>query len=204
MMETEPAGIAASAPKRKSSCLLVAVIALLLIVILAVGGYLWYNRPIKPVELSAKESQALEQKIDRMEVDAGEPKYEAGTKEIIITERELNGLLNENTDLGGKLSFALATDEIHARLETDLDEDLPVLGGKKLKAKARLLVKTTEGRPSLILDDLTVWGVSLPNDWLGGMKGKDLLSEIFGDGGNLGGIKEIRIEHGQLVIRLAD
>ena len=203
-METEPAEVVAPARKGKPSCLLVAGIALLLIVLLAVGGYFWYNRPIKPVELSNKESQALEQKIDRMETAPGEPDYEAGSKEIIITERELNGLLNENTDLGDKLTFTLATDEVHARLETDLDEDLPVVGGKKLKAKARFLVKTTDGQPSLILEDLTVWGVSLPNDWLGGMKGKDLLSEIFGSGGSLSGIKEIRVERGQLVIRLAD
>lgn len=198
-METE-----APAMKRKPSCLLVASIVLVLLVACVGGFYLWYNRPIKPVELSAKETQALEQKIESIEAVPGEPQYERGTKEIVITERELNGLLAQNTDLGDKLSFTLATDEIHARLETDLDQDLPVLGGKKLKAKARFLVKTMEGRPSLVLDDLTVWGASLPNDWLGGMKGKDLLSEIFGGGGGVRGIEELRIERGQLVIRLAE
>jgi hypothetical protein len=68
------------------------------------------------------------------------------------------------------------------RLETDLDKDLPLVGGKKLKAKARFLIKTSEGKPSLVLDVLTVWRASLPNDWLGGMKGKDLISEIFASG----------------------
>ena len=66
-----------------------------------------------------------------------EPQYEKGTKEIILTERELNGLLNEHTTMGGQLKFELATDAIHARIETDLDPDLPVVGGKHLKAKAR-------------------------------------------------------------------
>ncbi len=191
------------AKKGKPSCLLVAAIVLVLMVACVGGAYLWYNRPIKPVELSAKETQALERKIDSMEAAPDEPKYERGAKEIVITERELNGLLAQNTDLGDKLTFTLATDEIHARIETDLDKDLPVVGGKKLKAKARFLVKTTEGRPSLVLDDLTVWGASLPNDWLAGMKGKDLLSELFG-GGKISGIEELRIERGQLVIRLAE
>ena len=181
-----------------------AIILVVLLLAGIVGAYFWYNRPIKPVELTAQESQALEQKIDRIEAAPGEPQYQPGSKEVVLTERELNGMLAENTDLGDKLKFTLVTDEVHARLVTDLDEDLPMVGGKKLKAKARFLVQSVEGRPSLVLDDLTVWGASLPNDWLGGMKGKDLLSEIFGEGGGLSGIEELRIERGQLVIRLAE
>jgi hypothetical protein len=58
--------------------------------------------------------QALEQKIDRMEAAPGEPQYQPGTKDIIITGRGLNSLLAENTDLGDKLKFTLATDAVHA------------------------------------------------------------------------------------------
>lgn len=97
-----------------------------LIAILAVAAWFWFNRPIKPVELSQQEVGVIEEKISTLE----EPTYEKGRKEIILTERELNGLLNENTDLGNQLKFSLGTDEIHARIETDLDEDLPVMGGK--------------------------------------------------------------------------
>jgi hypothetical protein len=201
-MNSEPTEITAAPepPSKKSSCL----VAGLLIFIVLGGAYLWYNRPITPVELSQTETKALEEKVENLEAGPAEPEYVPGSKEIILTERELNGLLNKNTNLGDKLKFTLATDEIHARIETDMDEDVPIVGGKKLKAKARFLVKTMDGRPSLVLDDLTVWGASLPNDWLGGMKGKDLLTEIFGEGGGLRGIEELRIERGQLVIRLAE
>ncbi len=190
--------------RKKSSCLPVAIILILLLMAGVVGAYFWYNRPIKPVELSQQETRVLEDKIGLLGKSPEAPVYEKGSKEIILTERELNGLLNQNTDLGEKLKLTLASDEIHARVETDLDKDLPVVGGKKLKARARFLVKTLEGRPSLILDDLTVWGASLPNDWLAGMKGKDLLAEIFGNGGGLTGVEEIRIENGRIVIRLAE
>lgn len=203
-METNPTEAAVPARKGKPSCLLIAVVLLVVLVASAAGAYFWYNRPINPVELSSEETQELEQKIGRIDATPGEPQYQPGSKEIVFTERELNGLLAENTDLGDKLKFTLGTDEVHARLVTDLDEDLPGIGGKKLKAKARFLVRTTEGKPSLVLDDLTVWGASLPNDWLGGMKGKDLLSEIFGSQVGLGGIEELRIERGQLVIKLAE
>lgn len=190
--------------RKKPSCLPVAIVVFLLLAAGAAAAYFWYNRPIKPVELSQQEVAAVEAKIENLEADPAEPQYVPGSKEIVITERELNGLLHQNTNLGEKLKFTLVTDEIHARLVTDMDEELPVVGGKKLKAKARFLVGSVEGKPSLVLDDLTVWGASLPNDWLGGMKGKDLLSEIFGDGGGLRGIEELRIERGQLVIRLAE
>jgi len=200
--ETEPPinGIELS-PTKKASILPIVLVVLLVLTVSAVGAYFWYNRPIKPVELSQQEVQAVEQKIQTIEA---EPAYESGSKEIVFTERELNGLINENTQLGDKVSLKLVSGEIHARVESDLAEDIPVLGGKKLKAKARFLVKTIESRPSLVLDDLTIWGASLPNDWLGGMKGKDLLAEIFGDGGTLSGIEEIRIESGRLVIKLSE
>lgn len=189
--------------KKKISCLLIAIITVLLLLVACAGAYWWYNRPITPVELSAKEKQVVEEKVESLEAEPGEPQYERGSKEIILTERELNGLIHENTALGDKLKLTLASGEVHARLETDLDEDLPMVGGKKLKAKARFLVGTVEGRPSLVLDDLTVWGASLPNDWLGGLKGQDLLGQIFG-GGGVSGIAELRIERGQLVIKLAE
>ena len=205
-MKTEPPQTpsipAGEIPRRKkSSCLLILAVVFLVLIVVAVGTYFWYNRPITPVELSKEEVQAVEQKVHAIEA---EPSYEAGSKEIVLTERELNGLINENTNLGDKISLTLVTDEIHARVESDLAEDIPVLGGKKLKARARFLVRTVDSRPSLILDDLTVWGASLPNDWLGGMKGKDLLAEIFGNGDTLSGIDEIRIERGRLVIKLAE
>lgn len=201
IMETE---IPPTPAKRKSSCLLVAGVAMLLLVAVLVGGWFWYNRPIKPVELSQQETKVLEEKISDLEP---EPEYQPGSKEIVITERELNGLINSNTDLGDKLKLTLVTGEVHARIETDMEKGVPVVGGKKLKAKARFLVKSEAGAPSLVLDDLSVWGVSLPNDWLAGMKGKDLLSEIFGSGGvggGLAGIEELRVERGRIVIRLAE
>ncbi|MFK7851704.1 MAG: hypothetical protein AB8D78_12065 [Akkermansiaceae bacterium] len=186
---------------KRPSCLLVGLLILVLVLAVIFGGYLWYNRPIKPVELSQQEVQIVEEKVEVIESD---PVYEKGSKDIVFTEREMNGLIHQNTDFGDKISLALAKDEVHARVEVDLAEDLPVLGGKRLKARARFLVKMTETRPSLVLDDLTLWGISLPNEWLFGLKGTDLLSFIFGESGGLAGVEELRIERGQIVIRLAE
>ncbi len=131
--------------------------------------------------------------------------YEKGSKEIILTERELNGLLNENTNLGKSVSLELARNAIHARVETDLDPDLPVIGGKRLKARARFRISEEPGKTTFILDDVTVWGISLPNDWLGGLKGHDLLGEsLGGKRGGIAGVEEFRVEPGRLIIRLSE
>ncbi len=196
-------------PRRKS-CLVPVLIGIIVILVAVIGFVLWTNRAIKPVQLSAEEKAVVEAKVEALQVEApatpAEPKYEKGKKEIILTERELNGLLNEHTTLGQKLKFELGTDAINARYETDLDPDVPLVGGKKLKARARFQVSTTDGIPHFILEDLTVWGVSLPNDWLAQLKGKDILGEVLGGGkgGKVAGIEEMSVEPGQLKIRLKE
>jgi len=189
---------------RKNSCLIKGLVVLALVILLLLGLWWWHNRPIQPVVLSQKEKEVVAEKVESIQKPE-DPKYEKGTKEIVLTERELNGLLNENTSLGKSVSFELATNAIHARVETDLDPDLPLIGGKHLKARARFLVGKEPGKPAFVLDDVTVWGVSLPNDWLGGLKGHDLLGEtIGGKNGKIAGVEEFRVETGKLVIRLKE
>lgn len=196
------------AAPRKKSCLVPVLVGIIAVLVVALGVIWWHNRPIKPVQLSAEEKAAVQEKVEAIQQveKPVEPAYEKGKKEIVLTERELNGLLNEHTTLGQTLKFELATDAVHARYETDLDPDLPLVGGKKLKAKARFFVKTEAGVPSLVLDDLTVWGVSLPNEWLGQLKGKDVLGEILGGGkgGKVAGIEEMTVAPGELKIRLKE
>jgi hypothetical protein len=194
-------------PARRSHKLLI-VMGILAAIALILGGlWWWHNRPIQPVQLTVQEKAAVEAKMEAIQKPA-EPKYEKGGKEITLTERELNGLLNENTPLGKTVSLELATNAIHARVETDLDKDLPIIGGRHFKAKARFLVSDKPGQASFILDDVTVWGISLPNDWLAGLKGHDLLGEVLGggkgNGGKFPGVQEFKVEAGKLIIRLAE
>ncbi len=197
-------------PARKISPLVIVLVVFAMIVLGLVGLWWWNNRPIQPVLLSAQEKVVVEAKMDVLQSPAtpAEPTYEKGSKEIILTERELNGLLNENTALGKSVKFQLATNAILARVDTDLDPDLPILGGRRLKAHARFLVSEVPGHASFILDDVTVWGISLPNDWLAGLKGRDLLGEVLAGGrttsGKFPGVEEFKVEAGQLKIRLAE
>ena len=198
-----------TAPPARRGSFAVKLLILLGVLVLALAVLWWWtNRPIRPVELTSKEMAAVKAKVEAISrpMIPAEPEYLEGSREIILTERELNGLLNERTTLGESLRFELATDAIHARVETDLDPDLPVVGGKRLKARARFLLSRLPEPPAFILDDLTVWGISLPNDWLAGLKGKDLLTELLGGGtpGTISGIEEIKVEPGRIVIRLEE
>jgi hypothetical protein len=164
---------------RKNSCLVKGLIVLVILALILGGLWWWHNRPIRPVNLSPAEKAVVEKKVEVIQNPDG-PVYEKGSKEIVLTERELNGLLNENTALGNTVKLELARNAIHARMEADLDPDLPLVGGRRLKARARFLVNAGAGSESFVLDDVTVWGISLPNDWLGGLKGHDLLGETLG------------------------
>lgn len=196
----------------KMSLWLKALIIIGILVLILCGLWWWMNRPIQPVLLTTQEKAVVETKIEAIQKPGAltqktdEPKYEKGSREIILTERELNGLLNDKTTLGKTVCFELASHAIHARVETDLDPDLPIVGGRRLKAKARFLVSDVPGEASFILDDVTIWGISMPNDWLAGLKGKDLLGQVLGDGqtGKIPGVEEFKVEAGRLIIRLKE
>ncbi len=189
--------------EKKGSCLVKGLFVVAILALVAGGLWWWQNRPIDPVVLSAEEKHVVEQKVEAIQQE--EPKYEPGKRHIELTERELNGLLNEHTTLGDSVKFELATDAVHARVEMDLDPEIPVVGGKRLKAKARFLVHEDDTGVHFVVEDVTVWGVALPNDWLGGLKGKDLIGEaIGGKGSTLAGVNSIKVEPGKIRIELKE
>ncbi|MDB6026230.1 MAG: hypothetical protein JWM68_2453, partial [Verrucomicrobiales bacterium] len=58
-----------------------------------------------------------------------------------------------------------------------------------------------------ILEDVTVFGVSLPKAWLGGIKGENLLSDAVGTSHGtplLQGVKSLHVEPGVLILELED
>ena len=202
------------------------LIALLLIVVATVAITLWWlQRPIKPVVLSAKEKAAVEQKLERLGGatnslsprtagrDAAptlEPtsRYVAGSRTLQLTERELNGLLNENTDLGRTVRLELDRDAINAYLVVPIPQDFPIGGGRMFRAKGRFRMSLSkEQAPVAMLEDVTVLGLSLPKEWLGGVKGKNLLADAMGersDASTWKGIKSLRIIPGAIVLEVGE
>lgn len=135
--------------------------------------------------------------------------YVPGSKVLKLTERELNGLLNANTDLGKSVRLEFAQDAVNAYLVVPIPQDFPVGGGKMLRARGRFRLSLGNGgEPYAVLEDLTVFGLSLPKAWLGGLKGENLLGQAMGGGHSrspvLQGIKSLRVEPGALVLEVND
>ncbi len=195
----------------------VAVIATVLVTIWAVKSYLFVSE-FKPVTLDAKEEQALETKLKRLDVletgtgdmslEPEEYSEEGAKREINFTERELNALLAKNTDLARKLAIDLADDLVSIKLLVPMDEDFPMLGGKILRLKAGAEFAYRDERPVVVLKGVTIMGVPVPNAWLGGIKNIDLVKEFGADEGFWKsfseGVADIRIEEGRLRIKLKE
>ena len=214
------------------------LIAVLLLAIAVLLFLLWWaQRPITPVTLSPAEKEVVEGKLRQIgdgaaragagdadapggearvptlpgdNIPAQEPDrpYLAGSKVLKLTEREINGLLNENTDLGQKLRLEFGLDAVNAYLAVPIPKDFPVGGGRMFRARGRFRVSLgQEGKPFAVLEDITVLGLSLPKAWLGGIKGENLLDNIATarDGSPvLRGIKSLRVEPGALVLEVED
>ncbi len=137
-----------------------------------------------------------------------DPTYVPGSKELRLTERELNGLLNANTDLGNTVRIELGRDAINAYVAAPIPADVPVFGGKIFRARGRFRISLSPGTPPVaVLEDVTVFGLSLPKEWLGGIKGENLLDDAMGKRNGspiLRGVKSLRVEPGALVIEVND
>lgn len=214
----------------------IVVVACVISTLVALGAVYLYLFPgsFKPVTLSASEEQVLENKLERLDTMQRSPvlhkkRRQLGEKsqpvqneelqperysetdanrEIILTERELNALLAKNTDLASKLAIDLSQDLASAKLLIPLDEEFPVLGGKTIKVTAGLELAYKSNKPVVVLRGISLWGVPIPNAWLGNMKNVDLVQE-FGDqkgfwGAFADGIDEVEISDGQLRVRLKE
>ncbi len=139
---------------------------------------------------------------------APERRYVPGGKTLKLTEREINGLLNANSDLGQSVRIEFDADAINAYVVVPIPKDFPVGGGRMFRACGRFRLSIgSGGAPLASLEDVTVLGLSLPKAWLGGLKGENLLGQAMGGRNGrpvLKGIKSLRIEPGALVLEVED
>jgi hypothetical protein len=201
---------------------------ILLTILLSVGISIWvvmlmlFPGDFKPVTLNPQEEQKLEQKLqtfnqlqptiqkDQSKAFLTPERYteEGASREITLSERELNALLAKNTDLAHRMAIDLSDNLTSGKLLVPLDSDFPILGGKTIKLKAGLEMRYAEGRPIIILKGVSVWGIPIPNAWLGNMKNIDLVQEFGSDQGFwkafADGVEEIQVEEGRLRIKLKE
>lgn len=159
-----------------------------------------HNATVPPVRFPQIENDAPPSEADRP--------YVAGSRMMKLTEREVNGLLNAHTDLGQTLRVEFGRDAINAYLALRIPEDFPIAAGQMLRARGRVRVAIGEGtEPQVVLEDVTVYGLSLPKAWLGNLKGENLLEQhnLASDRRMiLHGVKSLKIEPGQLLLEVTE
>ncbi|MEW8051062.1 MAG: hypothetical protein AB2792_14210 [Candidatus Thiodiazotropha sp.] len=189
-----------------------------------------YAKDFTPVQLTPAEQQVLDEKLQQL---GYQPKPVSGSdtqsrqkesdeqwlrperynekgarREVFFSERELNAMVANNQDLARKLAIDLGDDLVSARLLVPVDRDFPILGGKTLRVSTGVEMAFRDAKPVVILKGVSIMGVPIPNAWLGGIKNIDLISE-FGDergfwSGFAKGVEDIRVEEGQLKIKLKE
>ncbi len=194
-----------------------------------------FPREFAPVQLGEREVQALDAKLAQLdptrkpsattfekqgdyqpvirstgETSLTPERYseEGASRQITLSEREINGLLARNTDLANKLVIDLSKDLASAKLLIKLDPDFPFVGGKTLKVTAGLELRYAAGTPIVMLKGVSIWGVPIPNAWMGGLKNVDLVKEFGAERGFWrtfsAGVEHIRVEEGHLSITLKE
>ena len=133
---------------------------------------------------------------------------------LLSTAEEL-GKSGVMTDISNRIqtyivleAIDLADNLASVKMIIPLDPDFPILGGKTLKANAGAELAYANGRPIVILKGISVWGVPIPNAWLGNLKNVDLVKEFGGDEGFWksfsDGVENIRVIVGELKIKLKE
>ena len=188
-----------------------------------------YASDFKPVVLSVKEQKNLDSKLHQLGMKPREllpnanrtdqfdrdgnlvpEKYSENPekRQISLTQRELNAMIANNSDLAKRFAVDLSDNLASAKIIIPVDPDMPLLGGKTLRVNTGLELDYRDAKPVVILRGVSVMGVPIPNAWLGNLKNVDLVDQF---GGNQGfwqsfsaGVELIEINEGKLNIKLKE
>lgn len=220
MNETQP-----ESPRRSSRLAWFLVVLLVLLLVFA-GVWIWQlsRMQAQTAPLTEAEQRTLEAKFDRIRNAAyGEspaalpepPAQDAGgavppeiyvedgsQRQVRFTERELNALIAADPGLAGRAAVRLSPDQLSASFRIDVPPDVPLMGGRSVRVQTGLQLATLDDRVEARLVGISVGGIPLPNAWLGGLKGTDLLA-TSGLGSLGAGIEMLSVGEGWLELQLA-
>lgn len=183
-------------PTRKSGCggcllwgcLISALLGLLLLVGIPVAGYFAIKHYVnkyttdKPaaVEVVKLEEQELLELQNRFESFEAAVKEGAGPPDFEVTARELNGLINSNEELKGRVFVRIADGQVGGDLSFPADA-LPGGGERFFNATADFKVSLDGGVLIVTLADATINGVQLPKQALDALASENLAKDAYKD-----------------------
>ncbi len=209
-------------PRRKFPLFLTVFLAVFLALVGAFFVLKWVYFPTSftPVTLSSQEETKLEQKLQVLGISVAassqttsqkvlkpEPYRELdANRKVAFSEDEINSLIAKNPQWANRLAIDFSDSLASAKLLIPLDPDFPLLGGQTLRINTGVDIKFINGKPSVRLEGVSLWGVPLPNAWLGNLKHVDLIEQYGAEEGFwqsfAQGIQHVSVEEGHLVIQL--
>ena len=125
----------------------------------------------------------------------------------ILWHDTVNAWLAKN-ELGENVQVRFKNGKITGAIILELPDDFPVLAGQKIKASLALVAHLNDASRdlALLVDDVTVGGMPLPNAWVGDIKGLNLVDETAHKDPAmekfLKGIRQFEIQDGLAVVKL--
>ncbi len=185
---------------------------------IAVASTAWYVKhnfyasAEAPVVLSATEQTVLNDKLAVLKQSAEAPPAapvdpETQKRTLTLSEREINAFLEQN-GVSDQIKVALNEGGATATVLLPIGEDSEVGKGMTLRVGLAVAAKMDASKKfTLSIKDVSVGGLSLPNAWLGYVKGLNLFengnvtddpaAKAFVDG-----IRDFSIKGGQLTVVL--
>jgi len=133
-------------------------------------------------------------------------------RELVLTQRELNGILNNNTDFGQYVKVDMKSGYFDITTIVPVPEDAPFLGGKTLRLSLDVTLKKADGGDMVLaIRDVSLLGVPFPAEWLealGIYKGDNLLKELEAQSPFFekffAGIEKVELAGGEMKVKLAE
>ena len=204
-----------------------AVLATALVTAWWVNQYL-YAAAFEPTQLTESEQRSLDSKmaqlrqVDESGTSSSKPKgsspdghlepepysEEGASREIELTEREVNSLIAKDVEMAKHVAVDLADNLVSVKLVVPVTEEMPILGGKTLKLNFGVELSYANGKPVVAMQGISLGGVPLPSAWWGDIKHINLVEEFGGPGGFWDqfakGVQDLQIQDGQLRITLKE
>lgn len=193
-----------------------------------VNQYL-YAATFEPIQLTPPEQHSLDNKMAKLAQESPvvlspssqkivssdhsslqpEPYSEDGaSREIQLTEREVNALIAKDADMARHVAVDLAENLVSVKLVVPVNEEVPLVGGNRLKLNFGVELSYGNGKPVVAMQGISLGGVPLPSAWWGDIKHINLVEEFGGPGGFWDqfakGVQDLKIQEGRLWITLKD
>ncbi|HMF38532.1 MAG TPA: hypothetical protein VKF17_17965 [Isosphaeraceae bacterium] len=197
-------------------CVIASVLAVLLIIALAVLAFVFmrffsglveeWTSPA-PVELPRVQVSEQERKSVRERVDAFRKALEDGTATdpLVLTSDDLNALIEENSNLRGRLFARVEGDKLKAQISLPLEMlKIGMLKGRYLNGEAELKASLSEGILVVTLEMLEVNGKHPPEQFLAELRKQNLAKDAYDNPKNAEMIRRfesLEIKDGKIILK---